>query len=614
MMRFSRPRLMLSTATAALLLPLGAPVAMAQQTEGTTPPAAAQSAAPMAGIAIEIGADMDPYNPGRVSVRVNGPVSEPASGFVRGCSGQVMAEASGVAFDVTDRRERLAFTAAGEGLVSMVLGTPDGLYRCALADERGLASSALAAVDPGRYTLWLGTEEGGNIDARVIASAEPVSPIELFGFEVDRLGEVRQGRHDFTATAETGRQTLVSGAPVLAAESLRVLGSDSCWGYGDLTSADAVLTLPEGAGAFSVFARSDRDLVMAVVDPSGAVRCNDDADGLNPAVSFDGGQAGDYQVFVGGYSQGPGSTYDLYASAGGNPMFSDVVVNLDADPRVGRVAFDASSGAQLVATAALSGGAEPMEALPVGSYCPGFTDVTAPDVVLSLAEGQPLLSIYARAQADMVMAVRAPDGSWSCNDDAFELNPGITLSDAQPGDYSVYLGTYAPGEAGQYNLYASAGQAMWDNTTPGGGFMAPESLNFMADPSVAQLTFGPETRLDPRIIFDIEASQTEAFGMGDGCAGFITPNQPDLVVDTTEGLPQLMVYMVSEADGTLVVVGPDGQMHCNDDFEQLNPGVMIPNPTPGRYAVFAGSYSGTGGLATLGVTMASPLWVMDREH
>jgi hypothetical protein len=42
--------------------------------------------------------------------------------------------------------------------------------------------------------------------------------------------------------------------------------------------------------------------------------------------------------------------------------------------------------------------------------------------------------------------------------------------------------------------------------------------------------------------------------------------------------------------------------------------VMIPNPQPGAWAVFAGTYGGTGGLATLGVTIANPLWVMDREH
>jgi len=139
-------------------------------------------------------------------------------------------------------------------------------------------------------------------------------------------------------------------------------------------------------------------------------------------------------------------------------------------------------------------------------------------------------------------------------------------------------------------------------------------LNATAEPMLGRIEFGPETRIDPRIIFDIQPSETEAFGIGQGCAGFITPEQPDLVITALPGLPQLMVYMASEADGTLIISGPDGQLYCNDDFEQLNPGVMIPNAPAGDYAVFAGSYSGAGGMATLGVTIATPQWVMDREH
>lgn len=603
MMRFSRTRLMMTTAGAALLM---APsLGLAQEGSGAP-----------AGFAVEIGTDADPYLGLRIGTRVFGPATEPAASFVRGCQGHVIPEGAGAAFEVTSPREALAFTAAGDGLVGMVLGTPDGLYRCALADDRGLVSTALASVATGRYTVWLGAAEGSQIDARLFASNTPISGMELFGLDVARLGAPRNGTHVYGASVEAGRQTLVAAAQLHADTDMRPLRPEACWGYSNFDAADAVLTVPEGAGPFSLFAMSDRDLVMGVVDPAGNVTCNDDARDLNPALSFDGALPGDYQIFVGGYGQGEGSVFDLYASAGG-AAFTNVTVNLEGTPRAGTVAFDADAAGlqgQLLATAALGNTTEPMESLPIGAYCPGFTDVTAPDLVMSLDSARPMLSLYARSQEDLVMAVRAPDGSWSCNDDAFELNPGISLSDAQPGDYLVFLGTYAPEVAATYNLYASMGEPVWDQTSPGGGFMAPDELNVAAEPAVAELTFGLDTRIDPRIIFDIQPSQTEAFGMGDNCAGFITPGQPDLVVDTTEGLPQLMIYMVSDADGTLVVAGPDGRLHCNDDFEQLHPGVMIPNPQPGRYAVFAGSYSGTGGMATLGVTIASPHWVMDREH
>lgn len=583
---------------AALLVPLGAGIAGAQES----------------GFAVEIGPSDDPFLQPRIGVRVFGSLTEPASAFVRGCQGMVPAEGAGAAFEVTGQMETLSFTGAGDGVVSLVLGTPDGLYRCALADDQGFVVTSLARVAPGRYTVWLGGSEGGTLDARLFASAQPVSAVELFGLDPARLGPPRNGSYYFTASAESGRQELVLGGTLYAEEELRPLSPEGCWGYSRLDAPDAVLTVDQAADAVSVFAMSDRDLVLAVVDPSGEVTCNDDTYQLNPAVTFHAAQPGDYMVFVGGYSPGPDSFYDLYASAGA-PAFSNAVVNLDAAPRAGYVAFDpaAAEQGQLLATAPVMS-VDPVETLPVGMYCAGYTDVSAPDLVLSLSGAEPIMSIYARSDADLVLAVRAPDGTWSCNDDAQGFNPGLSLVDAQVGDYLVYVGTYSPGETGTYNLYASVGSPNWEGAALAGGQMVPETLNVGAEPSVGRIAFGPDTLIDPRVIFDIRPSQSEAYGMGDGCAGFITPDQPDLVIDTSEGLPQLMVYMVSDADGTLVVAAPDGRLYCNDDFEQLNPGVMIPNPLPGAYSVFAGSYSGSGGMATLGVTIASPHWVMDREH
>lgn len=597
-MRIDRIRLTGAAALAALLLPLGPGLAAAQES----------------GFAVEVGPSADPFSAARVGVHVFGPVSEPASGFVRGCQGMLPAEGAAAAFEVTGPMDTLSFTGAGAGVVSLVLGTPDGLFRCALADDQGFVATSLAHVQPGRYNVWLGAAEGGALDARLFASERPVSAIELFGLDPSRLGEPRAGRFVYSASAETGRQELVAGGRLYAEEDLRPLSPEGCWGYGLLDAADAVLTLDASTDRFSIFAISDRDLVLAVVDPAGNVTCNDDTHDLNPAVTFDDAQPGDYQIFVGGYSPGPDSFYDLYASEGA-PAFSNAVIDFNAEPRAGHAAFDidaAGLGQHLVNAAVTS--VDPIDSLPIGTYCSGYTDVSAPDLVLSLDAAQSMMSIYARSATDLVLAVRAPDGTWYCNDDNYQLNPGVSISNAPSGDYLVYVGTYSQGDSGTYSLYTSVGEPNWEGTALAGGQTVPSTLNTGAEPAVGHISFGLDTRIDPRVIFDIQPSQTEATGMGDGCAGFITPDQPDLVIDTTAGLPQLMVYMVSDADGTLVVAAPDGHLYCNDDFEQLNPGVMIPNPQPGPYAVFAGSYNGSGGMATLGVTIASPQWVMDREH
>lgn len=600
-MRLDRSRFMMTSAIAALMLPLGAGIVAAQT----------------AGFAIEVAPPVDAYTPMRIGARVFGTASEPAASFVRGCRGSVLPDAAGAQFEVTAPLETLAFTAAGEGLQSLVLGTPDGLFRCALADDQGLAVSQLAGVLPGRYTVWLGAAEGSQIDARLFASDHPISALELFGLDLTQLGEPRAGRFVYAASVETGRQELARGVRVSATTEMRPLSTEYCPGFSDFSAPDAVLTLDQATDRFSVFALSDRDLTMAVYTPDGRVLCNDDALGLNPAITIDGAAAGDYTVFVGAYSPGGDSSYNLFASAAG-PSMSDAVANPDAEPRYGYAVFDAAAAGQgQLLVSGLVVPADPLEMLPIGDYCPGFTDISAPGMVVTLETAQPMISLYARAQADLVLAVRAPDGSWSCNDDAFELSPAISLSNAQPGNYVIFVGSYNPGEAAYYNLYASVGSPNWPGTQPGGDaapVTAPASLDATAEPSLGRISFGPATRIDPRVIFDIAASQTQAFGMGDGCAGFITPGQPDLVINAEPGLPQLMVYVVSENDGTLAIVGPDGHLYCNDDFEQLNPGVMIPNPTAGDYAVFVGSYSGVGGLATLGVTIATPLWVMDREH
>lgn len=62
-----------------------------------------------------------------------------------------------------------------------------------------------------------------------------------------------------------------------------------------------------------IMARGDSDLTLVVRSPGGAMRCNDDSDGLNPVVegAF---EPGVYEVYVGLYSAGAATPYDLGVS------------------------------------------------------------------------------------------------------------------------------------------------------------------------------------------------------------------------------------------------------------------------------------------------------------
>ena len=432
------------------------------------------------------------------------------------------------------------------------------------------------------------------------------------GLDIAALGAPRQGTH--VCTGETPRQTLVTAAAVVGRESFAPLNRNYCPGFGQLDAADAVLTLDAPLPLLSVLATSGTDLTLAVRAPGGEILCNDDTDGLNPAVVFESAAAGDYHIFVGTFGQDASGLFDLAANAG-SPAFSDAVYLEGAEPRVARVALDrdaAGLGGQMLAMGPLIA-TDSAGALPSGQYCAGYTGIGAPDVVLSLAAVEPMLSLYATSSSDLTLAVRAPDGSWLCNDDAYSLNPAVSFDNAPAGDYAVYVGAFSAGTQDDWTLMAALGEPVWDNA-PTHGMEGGAVLAVDAEPAIGRLTYGPQTRVDPRVIFDISGAGTEAWPLGEGCNGYIDTTRPDVVVTAEFGLPQLMVYMVTDGDGVLVVAGPDGTVYCNDDFDGLNPAVMIPNPQPGDYAVFAGTYGGAGGLATMGVTIAAPNWVMDREH
>jgi hypothetical protein len=63
-----------------------------------------------------------------------------------------------------------------------------------------------------------------------------------------------------------------------------------------------------------IMARGEADLTLVVRSPGGMMRCNDDSDGLNPVVegAF---EPGVYEVYVGLYSAGTATPYDLGVSS-----------------------------------------------------------------------------------------------------------------------------------------------------------------------------------------------------------------------------------------------------------------------------------------------------------
>lgn len=434
----------LTLGTASLLLLLALPAAA--QIEGLTTELTAGSFS----------------EPRALALRVRG--SEAAADYVRGCPGFVPPAESALAFALRGQGQGLRFYLDAEEGAALLVRTPDGIYHCTPTREDGIAQQVFEQPLPGDYAAWPAVrEDGSEIAARVVVSEYQLQRYQLRPRDDVTAASLQPARHGaLVFDAAGGRQPLAT-AGIQGLEPAASVASH-CSGYVDFEAADVTLTLDAQQPTLSLYAESATDTVIMVLDPAGTWHCNDDSDGVNPAVTLAPARPGDYQVLVGSFSQGAVGSYQLWASAG-PPRWSGgvpgpAVLGFDAPPAAGRLLLGEggnADGERLVLSVSASGG----DAQEVRSDCRGFIEMARPDALLTLASEEPLVTLYAVSGQDTTLVVRGPDGTIHCNDDYEGLNPGVLLYGAQPGDYAVWVGSYHRGEAVRATLGATRGLPDW---------------------------------------------------------------------------------------------------------------------------------------------------------
>ena len=77
---------------------------------------------------------------------------------------------------------------------------------------------------------------------------------------------------------------------------------ENCLGFA-ATNPDFVMELADEFERITVLADSKLDTTLIVNTPNGSWACNDDTNGLNPAVIISEASAGRYQIWIGSYEQ-----------------------------------------------------------------------------------------------------------------------------------------------------------------------------------------------------------------------------------------------------------------------------------------------------------------------
>ena len=140
------------------------------------------------------------------------------------------------------------------------------------------------------------------------------------------LSSAAQGTLNPDGEARYGRQELSPGfspAPVTLAalsggnidvKSLRL--GDNCLGFA-AADPDFVLDISESFARLTFLIASASDTTLIVNMPNGGWTCNDDTNGLNPALVLHNAPAGAYQIWIGSYAAEAFDEAVLYVSEDG---------------------------------------------------------------------------------------------------------------------------------------------------------------------------------------------------------------------------------------------------------------------------------------------------------
>ena len=123
-----------------------------------------------------------------------------------------------------------------------------------------------------------------------------------------------------------------------------------------------------------------------------------------------------------------------------NPSF----VNAFAEATYGTLLVQGGQRLGGYTTAGIAGG--PIDVADIIDGCRGWIS-TRPDYRIRWTGGAESLGFRFRATEDTddtTLSVRTPDGGWFCDDDsASGMDPMIIIEDAEPGEYTVWAGSYA---------------------------------------------------------------------------------------------------------------------------------------------------------------------------
>lgn len=355
--------------------------------------------------------------------------------------------------------------------------------------------------------------------------------------------------------------------------------STACRGH--FSSAPHLVLRVTTVQRVTLTSRGAGDLTLAVRQPSGAWRCDDDGgEGTNPRLTLTLAP-GVYPVWFGRYSNAAPVAFEAVVDAdalGSMPLANGLAVA--SPPTLGPMALSGPSSA--TTREGIAGG--PLEASTLGSNCRGRIPAV-PHLSLLLSDHRRVVLTTA-SSADLTMVVRDASGALHCDDDSGDSNQPRIETFAAPGILQVWVGTFSGDARPPFTLSVQS-----EST----GDVAPlaNGLSPLSPPTVTALDLdyaSPVTHLAGAV-----SGSLLARSVAPGCAGYLS-SAPQLRM-TSAARRRVTVTASSHLPIMMLLRGPTGDMQCIDgrsgrtatleaDFPAGPTSVWIAMPSPGSRSSF----------------------------
>ncbi len=377
------------------------------------------------------------------------------------------------------------------------------------------------------------------------------------------------------ATPTTGRTFPAVANGSIAANRL----SSACRGH--FSSAPHLVLRVTTAQQVTITSRGTGDLTLAVRDPSGLWRCDDDGgEGTNPRLTLSL-TPGVYPVWFGRYSESSAVAFEALVDSdavGSVPLANGLAVA--SAPTLGVIAL---SGASSTTTReGVAGGL--LSASTLGSNCRGYIPAV-PHLSLMVRDHRRVVLTTA-STTDLTMVVRDAAGALHCDDDSVGNQPRVETF-AAPGIVQVWVGTYSQSVTRPPFTLSVQSDSTGDATPLANG------LSPLSRPTVSALDLdyaSPETHLAGLVSGTLPASS-----VAPGCAGYLS-SAPQLRM-TSASRRRVTVSASSHLPVMMLLRGPTGDMQCVDgrstrtatlaaDFPAGTTAVWVAPPSPGSRMSF----------------------------